>query len=229
MSSDPGEEDRRIRIIVVDDDPMVCIFLKRLVEPAPDIEVVGEAMDGAAAIEEVIRLCPDVVLMDLKMPGVDGIAATSEIASLLEPPRVLVMTTFNSDAQVLSALHAGASGYLLKTTPPGQLVQTIRIVAAGGSVLSPESLEKLVSASRPRIQSVPDGLDTDHLTDRESEVLAQVADGRTNAEIGAHLYLSEATVKGYVSRLMSKFDCSNRTQLALYAHQKGAVNPEDPD
>lgn len=224
MSCDPGEEDRRIRIIVVDDDPLVCIYLKRLVESASDIVVVGEAMDGAAAVQEAIRLCPDVVLMDLRMPDVDGIAATSEITSLLEPPRVLVMTTFNSDAQVLSALRAGASGYLLKTTPPGQLVQTIRIVAAGGSVLSPESLEKLVSASRPRIHSGPDGLGTDHLTDRESEVLAQVADGRTNAEIASHLHLSEATVKGYVSRLMSKFDCGNRTQLALFAHRQGAVN-----
>ncbi|WP_101573089.1 MULTISPECIES: response regulator [unclassified Brevibacterium] len=213
MSNDP-----RTRLIIVDDDPMVRAFLNQLVAPAQDIDVVGEAMDGAAAVEETLRLTPDVVLMDLRMPGVDGVAATAEIVRMPTPPRVLVMTTFNSDAQVLAALRAGASGYLLKTTPTDQLVQTIRVIAAGGAVLSPESLERLVQSQlQPERPTTPQPDDGD-LTDREKEVLAQVADGCSNAEIGAYLYLSEATIKGHVSRLMSKFDCVNRTQLALLAH-----------
>lgn len=228
MNSEPEANSRRIRIIIVDDDPLVCTFLKRLVTSSEDIDVVGEAMDGAAAVEEAIRLTPDVVLMDLRMPGVDGITATSEIVALPKPHRVLVMTTFNSDTQILAALNAGASGYLLKTTPTDQLVQTIHIVAAGGSVLSPESLQKLVSASRAQTQLLPPvQLAAKTLTEREREVLAQVADGRANAEISSYLYLSEATVKGYVSRLMSKLDCGNRTQLALLAHHYESTNHAD--
>lgn len=218
--TDQGRNTTITRVLVVDDDPMVCEYLRTLLLPADDIEVVATAMDGAAAVEEAARHRPDVILMDLRMPGVDGIAATAEIVAHGSAPRVLVMTTFNSDATVLAALRAGASGYLLKTTPADQLSHTIRLVASGASVLSPATLERLVEAgsppARPEHSQWPDDLE---LTGREREVLFLLAEGSSNADIAAHLYLSEATVKGHVSRLMAKFQCTNRTQLALRVHR----------
>lgn len=203
-----------IRVLIVDDDPMVGAFLQTLLAAAEDIEIVATALDGAAGVEDAIRHRPHVVLMDLRMPGVDGIAATREIVTAASPPRVLVMTTFNSDEHVLAALRAGAVGYLLKTTTEAQLVHTVRVVAAGGSVLSPEALARLVESGH-RPEATPPAMISNDLTEREQEVLHLVAEGATNADIAARLYLSEATIKGYVSRLMSKLQCTNRTQLAL--------------
>lgn len=223
MTAAENAPSRRIRVVIVDDDPMVSAFLQTLLTSADDIEVVSTALDGAAGVEETIRHHPDVVLMDLRMPGVDGIAATREIVNGSDAPRVLVMTTFNSDEQVLAALQAGAAGYLIKTATEEQLVHTVRVVAAGGSVLSPESLARLVdSAARPvDSEQDPPLIDPD-LTDREREVLHLVAEGATNGEVAARLYLSEATIKGYVSRLMAKLQCTNRTQLALRVQQGGS-------
>lgn len=210
-----------IRVVIVDDDPMVGAFLQTLLTSADDIEIVARALDGAAGVEDTIRHRPDVVLMDLRMPGVDGIAATREIVNGSGPPRVLVMTTFNSDEQVLAALQAGASGYLIKTATEEQLIHTIRVVAAGGSVLSPETLARLVESATPPAATEQNSPSVDpDLTEREREVLHLVAEGATNGDIADRLYLSEATIKGYVSRLMTKCQCTNRTQLALRVQQR---------
>lgn len=216
-----GAEQRatgRIGVLLVDDDPMVGAFLRDMLGPVPDIQVLATALDGAEAVEAVIRHRPEVVLMDLRMPGVDGVTATAEIRDSAVPSRVVVMTTFNSDEQVVAALRAGASGYLLKTATQDQIVHTIRVVAAGGSALSSDVIAGLVR--RPSGPRAPKADRTAHrdLTGRELEVLLQVGAGRSNADIASELYLSEATVKGHVSRLMRKLHCNNRTQLALHVN-----------
>jgi DNA-binding NarL/FixJ family response regulator len=212
------------RVLVVDDEPMVCAHLSTILGSAADIDVVDQAYDGAAAVDSVLRHQPDVVLMDLRMPGVDGLTAIERIAAFRHPPVIVALTTFDSDHYVFRALTAGAAGFLLKSTPPEDLIGLVRVAADGHTVLSPAATRRLLATVRDRQQSQDRGLARlDGLTERETEVLIGIGEGLSNAQIGARLYLTEATVKGYVSRLLTKLDCANRTQAGLLAHQAGLV------
>jgi DNA-binding NarL/FixJ family response regulator len=211
-----------VTVVVVDDEPMVCAHLRTILGSAPDIEVVDEAHDGAAGVEAVIRSRPDVVLMDLRMPVLDGIAAIERIVKLGNPPVVVVLTTFDADQYVLRALRAGAAGFLVKSTPPEDLIGLVRVAAEGHTVLSPAAARRLIAASadsqpaRERARKL-----VGSLTEREVEVLTCLGEGLSNAQIAARLFLSEATVKGYVSRMLDKLDLENRTQAGLLAHDAG--------
>jgi DNA-binding NarL/FixJ family response regulator len=213
-----------IRVVVVDDEPMVCAQLRTILGSADDLEVVKEAHDGAAAVEAVTRDRPEVVLMDLRMPGVDGLTAIERITQLPNPPVVVALTTFDADQYVLRALRAGAAGFLVKSTPPEELIRLVRVAADGAMVLSPAAARRLVAASvdrhsvRQRAREL-----VGSLTDRELEVLACLGEGLSNAQIAARLYLSEATIKGYVSRMLDKLGCANRTQAGLLAHDADIV------
>jgi DNA-binding NarL/FixJ family response regulator len=215
-----------VRVVVVDDEPMVCAHLRTILGSADDIEVVGEAYEGAAGVEAVVRNRPDVVLMDLRMPGVDGLTAIERIGKLADPPAVVVLTTFDADQYVLRALRAGAVGFLVKSTPPEDLIGLVRVAAEGHTVLSPIAARRLVAASadsqpaRDRARKL-----VGTLTERETEVLACLGEGMSNAQIASRLYLSEATIKGYVSRMLDKLGCANRTQAGLLAHDAGLVGP----
>src|SRR5215469_4902735 len=201
---------------------MVCAHLRTILGSADDIEVVGEAYDGAAGVETVLRNRPDVVLMDLRMPGVDGLTAIERIGKLADPPAVVVLTTFDADQYVLRALRAGAAGFLVKSTPPEDLIGLVRVAAEGHTVLSPIAARRLIAASADS-QKAHDRARSliATLTEREGEVLACLGEGLSNAQIAARLYLSEATVKGYVSRMLVKLECANRTQAGLLAHDAG--------
>src|SRR5499427_6513544 len=215
-----------IRVVVVDDEQMVCAHLRTILGSADDIEVVDEAHDGAAGVEAVVRSRPDVVLMDLRMPGVDGLAAIERIGELAAKPAVVVLTTFDADQYVLRALRAGASGFLVKSTPPEDLIGLVRVAAEGHTVLSPAAARRLVAASadsQPARERASKLVGT--LTERETEVLACLGEGMSNAQIAARLYLSEATIKGYVSRMLDKLGCANRTQAGLLAHDAGLAGP----
>ncbi|MEU8285518.1 response regulator transcription factor [Micromonospora sp. NPDC048905] len=207
-----------IRILLVDDERMVCAYLRTILEAAPDVEVVGEAYDGAEAVEAVTRYRPDLVLMDLRMPGVDGLTAIEHLTRASAPPRIVALTTFDLDEYVLRAMRAGAVGFLLKSTAPEDLVNLLRVAAAGHTVLSPSATQRLV-ASRHDGERVRELVAT--LTAREVEVLGCLGAGRSNQQIARRLHLSEATVKGYVSRLLEKLGCDNRTQAGLLAHRAG--------
>lgn len=211
-----------IRLVLVDDDPLVRAGLQLILGGAADIEVVDEATDGQAAVEVVARLRPDIVLMDVRMPRLDGVAATEQIlARHGESVRVVVLTTFDTDDLVVRALRAGASGFLLKDTPPAQLVEAVRSVADGHPILSPQITATLIAqvSGAPvddrgaRAQQL---LAT--LSERELEVARAVGEGLSNAEISRTLYLSVPTVKTHVSRLLDKLGCSNRVQVALLVH-----------
>jgi DNA-binding NarL/FixJ family response regulator len=195
------------RVLLVDDDPLVRAGLRMLVETTPDLSVVGEAGDGADAVQAVRMHRPDVVLMDVRMPGMDGLAATAAITTFRPAPRVIVLTTFELDDYVFHALQAGASGFLLKDTPPRELVEAIRVVAAGEAMLSPSVTRRVIthfsaaSGASARRRSALARLEI--LTDREREVLLAVGRGLSNVDIGRELYMSEATVKTYVSRQLA--------------------------
>ena len=215
-----------VRVVVVDDEPMVCAHLRTILGAGGDIEVVDEAHDGAAGVEAVQRARPDVVLMDLRMPVMDGLAAIEQIVKLADPPAVVVLTTFDADQYVLRALRSGAAGFLVKSTPPEDLIRLVQVAADGHTVLSPIAARRLIAASsdsdqaRARARELVAGL-----TEREAEVLGCLGEGLSNAQIGARLYLSEATIKGYVSRMLDKLGCANRTQAGLIAHDAGLVKP----
>jgi DNA-binding NarL/FixJ family response regulator len=214
------------RVVIVDDEPMVCGFLRTILGSAGDIEVVAEAHDGAAGVEAIVRERPDVVLMDLRMPGMDGLTAIERIAELREPPVVVVLTTFDADEYVLRALRAGATGFLVKSTPPEDLVGLVRTAAEGHTVLSAVATRRLIAASTDRVSARDRARELVRtLTEREAEILACLGEGLSNAEIGGRLFLAEATVKGYVSRLLEKLGCSNRTQAGLIAHDAGVTDP----
>ena len=215
-----------VRVVVVDDEPMVCAHLRTILGSAPDIEVVDEAYDGAAGVAAVVRNRPDVVLMDLRMPVLDGIGAIEQIGRLADPPVVVVLTTFDADQYVLRALRAGAAGFLVKSTPPEDLIGLVRVAAEGHTVLSPTAARRLIAASTDS-QPARDNARKliSQLTEREAEVLACLGAGLSNAQIAGRLYLSEATVKGYVSRMLVKLGCANRTQAGLLAHDAGIVRP----
>ena len=213
-----------IPVVVVDDEPMVCAHLRTILGSAGDIDVVAEAADGAEAVEAVVRHRPRVVLMDLRMPGVDGLTAIERIAALPEPPAVVALTTFDADTYVIRALRAGAAGFLVKSTPPEDLIGLVRVAADGHTVLSPEAARRLVALSSDgRARGDQARRRIAGLTERETEVLACLGEGLSNADIAARLHLAEATVKSYVSRMLVKLDCTNRTQAGLLAHEAGLV------
>lgn len=212
------------RVLLVDDEALVRAGLRMILEAAEGIDVVGEAADGAEAAEAVLRTSPDVVLMDIRMPRLDGLAATRQIRELEAAPPVVILTTFDLDDYVFRALQAGAAGFLLKDTPPMELVNAVRVVAAGDSMLSPSVTRRLIAhfAGDGRVQRQEQARRRlEALTDREIDVLVAVGKGSSNAEIGAGLFMSEATVKAHVSRLLVKLDQANRVQLAILAHDAG--------
>lgn len=214
-----------ITVVVVDDQELMRMGLNMVLEAQDDIEVIGEASDGAGAVEAAARLAPAVVLMDVRMPGIDGVAATRTITESGSATKVLVMTTFDLDENVLGALRAGASGFLLKDTPPEDLVSAIRSVAAGDAVVSPKVTKRLLS--RFVAHSVPstDASVLDALTGREREVLVHLATGMSNAEIAAVLHLSEATIKTHIGRILTKLDVRDRVQAVVLAYETGLVRP----
>jgi DNA-binding NarL/FixJ family response regulator len=213
-----------IKVLVVDDEPMVCAHLRTILDSAPDIEVIDAAHDGAAAVEAVIRQQPDVVLMDLRMPGVDGLTAIERIGRMPNRPAVVALTTFDADSYVVRALRAGASGFLVKSTPPQDLISLVRVAADGHTVLSPAATRRLVAAQAGEQAARERALArVRELTERETEVLGCLGEGLSNAKIAERLSLSEATVKGYVSRTLEKLQCTNRTQAGLLAYDAGLV------
>jgi DNA-binding NarL/FixJ family response regulator len=213
-----------IRVLVVDDDPLVRAGLAMIIATSPDLTVVAEAADGTEVVAAVEAHRPDVVLMDIRMPTLDGLAATELLRARPDPPEVIVLTTFHADAYVLRALRAGASGFLLKDTRPTELLRAIARVADGEPILSPAVTRQLIAHvgetgadGRRRHAQAQLG----RLSDREREVAVAVGHGRSNAEIGTELFMSVATVKAHVSRILTKLDLNNRTQIALIAHDAG--------
>jgi DNA-binding NarL/FixJ family response regulator len=215
---------KMIRLVIVDDEPMVLTHLRTVLESAGDITVVAQAQDGAEAVEAASLHQPDVMLMDLRMPGVDGLTAMEKIAKMPKPPAMVALTTFDEDTYVVRALWAGASGFLLKTTPAEDLIGLVRVAAEGHTVLSPEATRRLVAASAGEHQRTDRARRrTADLTEREVDMLMCLGEGLSNAAIADRLHLSEATVKSYVSRMLSKLGCANRTQAGLLAYEAGLV------
>ncbi|TDD75412.1 response regulator transcription factor [Actinomadura darangshiensis] len=203
---------------------MVCAHLRTILGSAVGIDVIEPAHDGEAALRAVERHRPDIVLMDLRMRGMDGLTAIEHLMARPDPPVVVVLTTFDADEYVLRAVRAGAAGFLVKSTPPEDLIDLVRVACNGHTVLSPEATRRLIAASsaaeqhREHARRLVAGL-----TERETEVLACLGEGLSNAQIGKRLSLSEATVKSYVSRMLVKLGCENRTQAGLAAHNAGLV------
>lgn len=220
-----------IRVLVVDDQALIRGGLAALIDSADDLEVVGEAQDGTQALRLIAELQPDVVLMDIRMPNMDGIAATEALALTASPagPKVIMLTTFDLDEYVYAALRAGASGFLLKDTPPADLLHGIRVVAAGDSLLAPSVTRLLIEqyVQRPTTER-PQRKDFDRLTEREVEVLRLVARGLSNQEIGDELFVSPATAKTHVSRLLMKLAARDRAQLIVIAYETGLVEVRPP-
>lgn len=217
-----------IRVALADDQALVRAGFRALLDAEDDIEVVGESADGAEAIALVRSHKPDLVLMDIRMPGLDGLEATRRIVAdeRLTATRVIVLTTFETDEYIFEALRCGASGFLLKDIEPADLLQAVRVVAGGEALLSPSVTRRLIAEflSRPE-RSAGKAVILDVLTDREREVMALVAVGRSNRDIAGHLYLSPATVKTHVNRAMTKLGARDRAQLVIAAYQSGLVSP----
>ena len=210
-----------VKVLLVDDDALVRAGLRMILSSAEDLEVVGETDDGAHAVAAVREHRPDVVLMDIRMAQMDGITATAALRRLDPPPQVIVLTTFQADEQVMSALRAGASGFLVKDTPPAEIINAVRVVASGDAIISPSVTRTLLShfgnvQASDRRRAAEQRLAS--LTDREREVATAIATGASNAEVGASLFMSEATVKAHVSRLLTKLDVTNRVQIAIVVH-----------
>ncbi|GAA4721255.1 two component transcriptional regulator, LuxR family [Promicromonospora umidemergens] len=210
--------DTPVRVLVADDEPLVRSGLRLILDAEADLQVVGEAGDGAQAVELARSLRPDVVCMDVRMPGVDGLRATELVLRLPDPPRVLVVTTFEHDGYVLDALTVGASGFLLKRAGADEMVQAVRTVAVGRSLLYPEALRDLVR-SRPRVATGAPGL-----TPREREVLGLVAQGMTNAEIATVLVVGVETVRTHVASVLAKLQARDRTQAVVLGYRAGLVD-----
>lgn len=212
-----------IELVIADDQQLVRSGFGMIIGAEPDMSVIGEATDGAEAVRMVKSLMPDIVLMDVQMPGTDGLEATAEITAIDDGPRVIILTTFERDDYVFTALRNGASGFLLKNAPPDTLIEAIRTVASGDALLAPSVTRRLVEefARRP---SAPEASDAaDRLTDREREVLVSLARGRTNAEIAEELFVGEATVKTHVSNVLTKLDLRDRVQAVVFAYENGVV------
>lgn len=216
-----------IRVLLADDQAMVRAGFRMILESDPQIAVAGEAADGAEAVTQSRRLRPDLVLMDVQMPGVDGIEATRQIVAqgraLAPAPRVVILTTFEWDDYLFASLRAGASGFLLKNAPPEDLIEAVKIVAAGDSLLAPSVTRRLIAefARQPAPPDPTPALAT--LTEREVEVLTLVARGLTNAEIAERLFVGEATIKTHVSSILSKLDLRDRVQAVVFAYESGVV------
>jgi DNA-binding NarL/FixJ family response regulator len=219
-----------IRVLLVDDQSLLRLGFRMVLEAQPDIEVVGEAGDGAQAVAMTRSLSPDVVLMDVRMPVMDGIQATRQIVAAGSAARILVLTTFNLDEYVFAALRAGASGFLLKDVPPADLLTGIRAVAVGDAVVAPNVTRRLLDAFAghlpdPATGRSPTDQRLSQLTEREREVLVEVARGHSNAEIARLLTVSEATVKTHVGRLLTKLGLRDRVQVVVFAYEAGIIHP----
>jgi DNA-binding NarL/FixJ family response regulator len=215
-----------IRVLLVDDEELVRFGLRTVLESSGGFEVVGEAGDGAAGVTSARELHPDVVLIDIRMPVMDGLTATREILALPDPPQVAVLTTFHVDEYVYAALAAGAAGFLLKDTPPREIAAAVRAVADGTATLSPAVTTTLIDSyverkAAPRRAAALEKVAA--LSERELEVLRLLGTGESNADLARQLFVSEATVKTYVSRLLTKLDLANRTQAAILAHEAGLL------
>ena len=218
----------QLRVLLVDDDPLVRTGLSMILGSAPDIEVAGEASDGDEAVSRVRATAPDVVIMDIRMRRMDGLAATKAVTALADPPKVLVLTTYDLDEYVFDALAAGASGFLLKEGSPQEIIEAVRTVAKGDVMLSPSTTRKLVghfvaARANPRRERALTKLAV--LSEREREVVVAVAQGKSNADIAGTLFLSEATVKTHITRTFAKLDVTNRVQLTIFAYEAGMVTP----
>jgi DNA-binding NarL/FixJ family response regulator len=218
-----------VRVLLVDDQALVRRGFRLILESAGDITVVGEATDGQAALQEVQRHDPDVVLMDIRMPRLDGISATRRLAGHGQArPRILVLTTYDLDEYVYDALRAGASGFLLKDTPPEQLAPAVRVVAAGDALLAPSVTRRLIETFARHPARVADPSQSGVLTEREIEVLRLLARGLSNAEIAARLSVSDTTVKTHLSNVFGKLSLRDRVQAVVYAYETGLVRPGEP-
>ncbi|MFD7611382.1 response regulator [Streptomyces sp. NPDC059828] len=226
----PAAATRPTRLLIVDDDPLVRAGLTLMLGGADDIDIVGEAADGSEALALARRLRPDVVLMDIRMPVLDGLSATEQLRAAAKAPEVIVLTTFHADEQVVRALRAGAAGFVLKDTPPAAIVAAVRRVAAGDPVLSPAVTRQLMTQVAG---AAPDGRTgrararIGLLAEREREVAVAVGRGQSNAEIAAGLYMSVPTVKTHVSRILAKLNLNNRVQIALLVHDAGLLDGEE--
>ena len=217
-----------VRVVLVDDEAMVRVGLRMVLSAEADLEVVGEAADGGEAVDVVARTSPDVVLMDIRMPRVDGLEGARRVLAAHPETRVVVLTTFDEDEHVARALRAGVSGFLLKVAPPEQLVAAVRTVAAGGGLLDPAVTLRVISAFAGTAPPHPERVAAlDALTDRERDVLRLLARGLSNAEVAAELYLGEATVKTHVSRVLMKLGLRDRVQAVAMAYESGLVRPGD--
>jgi DNA-binding NarL/FixJ family response regulator len=218
-----------IRIVIADDEVLIRDGFRMILGAQSDLEVVGEAADGTEAIELAHHQRPDLVLMDVRMPGVDGLEATARIIAAGLPTRVLMLTTFDRDEYVYEAMKAGASGFLLKTTPTRRLIEAVHLVAAGEALLAPEITRRLIEEF---VRRPPPGDATaallQQLTAREVEVLREVAHGRSNVEVAGLLFLSEATVKTYLTRILGKLGARDRAQAVVFAYESGLVRPGAP-
>ena len=223
----PDAHAARIRVLIADDQELVRYGLRLVLEAEDDIHVVGEASDGASAVDAAIALGPDVILMDVRMPGTDGIEATRDLTARLPRTRVLVLTTYDLDEFAFGALQAGAAGFLLKNTRPAELVAAIRTVATGDAVVAPRITSKLIDVALPHL--APRTRAQDHalsvLTDRERDVFVHVGRGLTNAEIAKAMHLSESTVKAHFGRILVKLDLPHRVQAVILAYELGVVRP----
>jgi DNA-binding NarL/FixJ family response regulator len=217
-----------IRLLLVDDQPLLRLGFRTVLETQPDLAVVGETGDGAQAVSMARAVRPDVVLMDVRMPVMDGIEATRQIVASGSAARILVLTTFNLDEYVYAALRAGASGFMLKDVPPADLLSGIRAVAAGDAVVAPSVTRRLIEAFVPHLPDPATGRSPvderlHRLTEREREVLVEVARGGSNAEIGEALRVAEATVKTHVGRILTKLALRDRVQIVVFAYEAGVV------
>jgi len=215
-----------IRVVIADDQQLIRAGFRSLLESEPDLEVVADAATGAEAVEQVTRLRPDVVLMDIRMPGGDGLWATEQIAGNpeLSGTHIVIVTTFELDEYVVQAIRAGASGFLVKDTEPTELIRAVRVAAAGDALLSPGVTRRLLTRLETGLRAPQDPAALAALTDREREVLALVGRGLTNTEIGVRLFLSPLTAKTHVSRIMSKLAARDRVQLVIVAYETGLVS-----
>jgi DNA-binding NarL/FixJ family response regulator len=221
-----------ISVLLVDDEPLLRLGFRLVLDSQPDMSVVGEAADGASAVRRVAECDPDVVLMDVRMPGMDGIDATRQIVRDHARSRVLILTTFDMDEYAFAGLRAGASGFLLKNVPPEDLLSAIRVVAGGDAVVAPRVTRRLLDTMAHRLPDRRAAADDHHhdpalarLTEREREVLLHIARGLSNAEIARQLSVSEATVKSHVGRMLNKLELRDRVQAVVFAYQNGIVQP----